>query len=115
MEMQKPDEGIRYIREALKADPDDANARADLARGLELKGETEAAVAEFQRALAIDPSLNRLHYVLARLYRKMGKPELARRESGIFQKKEAGARRQQIERMKKLRELEGQRTGDAKP
>ena len=70
----------------------------------ELLGDTPKAIAEYSRALELDPSLNRLHYVLARLYRKIGKPGLAEREYRVFQKNEAGARRLLLERTRKLRE-----------
>jgi Tfp pilus assembly protein PilF len=52
----------------------------------------EKALREYSRALGDDPALNRLHYVLARLYRKLGKPELADREFQIFQQNEATER-----------------------
>ena len=71
---------------------------------LELLDDTPRAIAEYSRALQLDPSLNRLHYVLARLYRKIGKPELAQREYEVFQKNEAGARQLLLERTRKLRE-----------
>jgi Tfp pilus assembly protein PilF len=76
----------------LNADPDDAQARADLARGFELLGEVDKAVVEYRRALALDPSLNRLHYVLGRIYRKQGKGELADNEFRVFEQNEASER-----------------------
>jgi tetratricopeptide (TPR) repeat protein len=116
VELQEPQKGIPYIQEALKGDPEDANARADLARGLDLLGQTEKAIAEYKRALELDSSLNRLHYVLARLYRKTGRPELAEREYQIFQSNEATARQQNLERVRRLRESEALKASpQAKP
>ena len=80
----------------VEADPDDAQARADLARGYELQGQIDKAVAEYQRTLKLDPSLNRIHYVLGRIYRKKGKTELADAEFRVFEQNEA------IERTKNL-------------
>ena len=102
--LRQANQGIPYIEEALKSDPGDPDVHADLARGLELTADTQRAIAEYARALELDPSLNRLHYVLARLYRKIGKPELAERENEVFQKNEAGARQLLLERTRKLRE-----------
>ena len=102
--LRQADKGVPYIEEALKNDPSDPDVHADLARGLELTGDTQRAITEYARALELDPSLNRLHYVLARLYRKIGKPELAERENEVFQKNEAGARQLLLERTRKLRE-----------
>jgi tetratricopeptide (TPR) repeat protein len=105
------DKAIQYLEEALKGDPDDANARADLAQGLEVLGNTGRAIAEYQRALKLDPSLNRIHYVLGRLYRKTGKAELADREYKLFRTNEATARQQSLERLRGLREAAVQNDG----
>src|SRR2546422_8257539 len=80
IQLRDPQKGMPYVQSVLKTDPDDALARADLARGFELLGEVDKAIAEYQRALALDPSLNRIHYVLGRIYRKQGKAELADNE-----------------------------------
>jgi tetratricopeptide (TPR) repeat protein len=92
IQLRDPQKGIPYIQSVLKMEPDDAQARADLARGLELLGEVDKAVAEYQRALALDPALNRIHYVLGRIYRKQGKAELADNEFRVFAKNEASER-----------------------
>jgi len=99
-QLRQPDKALPHLEAVLAADPLHAEARSDYARCHELKGNLEKALTEYQRALANDPSLNRLHYVLARLYRRVGKPELADREFKIFQKNEAAER----ERGRRLRE-----------
>lgn len=113
--LRQAEKGIPYIEEALKNDPNDPDVHADLARGLELLDDTPRAIAEYSRALQLDPSLNRLHYVLARLYRKIGKPELAQREYEVFQKNEAGARQLLLERTRKLRETTAAAAPPAQP
>ncbi|MBM3739255.1 MAG: tetratricopeptide repeat protein [Acidobacteria bacterium] len=102
--LRQPDKGIPFIEEALKNDPADPDAHADLARGLELTGDVPKAIAAYARALELDPSMNRLRYVLARLYRKIGRPDLAERENRLFQKNEESARQLLLERTRKLRE-----------
>lgn len=104
VELREADKGVPLLQEALKIDPGDANAHFDLGRGLEIREDFAGALASYQRALQLDPSMNRLHYVLARLYRRMGKPELATQEYKKFQQKEAGARQQYQERLRRLRE-----------
>lgn len=104
VELRDADKGVPLLREALKADPDDATAHFDLGRGLELRDDLPGAMAAYQRALQLDPTMNRLRYVLARLYRRIGKPELAAREYKLFQQYEAGARQQYQDRLRRLRE-----------
>jgi Tfp pilus assembly protein PilF len=76
------------LEAVLSADPKNAEARSDYARCHELKGDVQKALLEYQRALLDDPSLNRLHCVLARLYRRTGRPDLAEREFEIFRQHE---------------------------
>ena len=74
-----------------------------MARGWELKGNMEKALEEYKLALQHDLSLNRLHYVLARIYRKRGRLDLAERETQIFQQNEKDERRKLLERVEGLR------------
>src|SRR5437879_13771393 len=109
--MREAEKGIPYLEEALREDPEDANARADLAQGMEQRGDIDRAIVEYRRALKLDPSLNRIHYILARIYRKKGKPELADREYELFRTNEGTARQMSLERLRKLREAEAHKTG----
>ena len=104
LQQRDPEKAIPYLQEALRQNPDDANATADLGSAMELRGDTARAIVEYQKAIKLDPSLNRLHYVLARLYRKMEKPDLAERENQLFRDNEATARQQGLERLRQLRE-----------
>jgi tetratricopeptide (TPR) repeat protein len=104
VQQREPEKAIPYLRDALKQDPDEAGARADLAQALEMRGDTAGAILEYQQALKLDPALNRIHYVLARLYRRMDKPDLAERETELFRKNDATARQQGLERLRRLRE-----------
>lgn len=104
--LRQADKATPLLEQALAEDPDDASATADLARAFELRGDTAKAIAEYERALKLDPSLNRVRYVLARLYRKIGKPELAERQYQLFRATENTARQQYLDRLRKLRELD---------
>jgi 5-bromo-4-chloroindolyl phosphate hydrolysis protein len=53
--------------------------------------------------LELDPSLNRVHYVLGRIYRKLNQIEMANREYQIFQENESRARETHLQRLEKLR------------
>jgi tetratricopeptide (TPR) repeat protein len=91
-QLRQPDRALPHLDAVLAANPLHAEARSDYARCFELGGDLEKALSEYRRALADDPALNRLHYVLARLYRRLGKPELADREFQIFQQNDAAER-----------------------
>ncbi len=103
VQIREPDKALPYLTEALKINPNDAEAWADLARAHELGGELEKSLLEYHKALELDPSLNRLHYVLARLYRRMGKAELADKENQLFQKNESDERKLHLERLDRVR------------
>ncbi|PYV93082.1 MAG: hypothetical protein DMG05_02605 [Acidobacteria bacterium] len=103
VQLREPDDGWPYLEDVLKADPSDAQTRTALARGWELKGNMEKALEEYKLALQHDPGLNRLHYVLARIYRKRGRLDLAERETQIFQQNEKDERRKLLERVEGLR------------
>ena len=96
--------GMPYLHEAVKALPDDADVHTDLARGYELLEEWEKAIEEYKRGLALDPELNRIHYVLARIYRSRGRPDLAQKEFRLFKANEETARLKHVERVQKLRQ-----------
>jgi Tfp pilus assembly protein PilF len=81
----------------------------DLARGYELSGQPARAIGEYQLALKIDPTMNRIHYVLGRIYRAQGKESLADREYQIFEENEANERNKQRER---LRQALGHKAAD---
>ena len=89
IQLHNPQKGIPYVQAVLREDPEDGQAHADLARGFELLGDLDKAVTEYRRALTLDPSLNRIRYILGRLYRRQGKAELAENEFRVFERNEA--------------------------
>jgi tetratricopeptide (TPR) repeat protein len=70
----------------LKANGGDALSYSAMGRLHELKNQLEQAAAAYKRALTLDPSQNRLHYLLSNVYRKMGNIALADQESALFQR-----------------------------
>ncbi len=70
---QNPEEGVKLLRDALRADPSLSDAHYYLASGLMSLGQDTDAIHEFELAIAADPANNRAmsaYYKLAQLYRK---------------------------------------------
>jgi tetratricopeptide (TPR) repeat protein len=97
VDFRQADEAIPYLEDALRKAPEDPDAHAALGRAHELRGEEQKAAVEYGRALALNPGLNRLHYVLAELYRRLGKDTLAQSEFDLFQQAGIAERQQHVE------------------
>lgn len=73
-------DGIEKERRAIAIDPKSRDAHYVLAKGLEYEGDFENAALEGELALTL-PEANasdaEIHFLLARLYRKLNKPDLA--------------------------------------
>lgn len=77
---QNASQGVEFLRSALHEDPSLRNAHYYLGEGLMNMNQEHAAVAEFQQAIAADPSDNcaaRSWYKLAMVYRKTGDTQAA--------------------------------------
>ncbi|MBM3786529.1 MAG: tetratricopeptide repeat protein [Acidobacteria bacterium] len=101
IEQQRPELGIQMLEEVLRRNPGESELRSELARALEMTGETTRALEQYETALSRDPSLTRLHYVLSRLYRRAGQPDQAQRHLRLFQQSEENRHsrlREQVER-----------------
>lgn len=83
---QLPGMALPILHSLLREYPDDAYAWADLGKAQAQLKQREAALKSLQRALALDPSLNKLHYKMAMIYRGLGKEDLAREQIRIFLK-----------------------------
>jgi tetratricopeptide (TPR) repeat protein len=69
---QNPTEGVKLLRDALRADPSLSDAHYYLADGLTGLGQDEDAIHEFELAIAADPTNERAmsaYYRLSQLYR----------------------------------------------
>ncbi len=78
--MGRNEDGIEKERRAIGIDPKSRDAHYVLAKGLEHEGDFENAALEGEQALTL-PEANasdaEIHFLLARLYRKLKKPDLA--------------------------------------
>jgi tetratricopeptide (TPR) repeat protein len=74
----RTDEAEKHLREAVRIDPDLAQAQYQLGSLLEARGALEQGLAHLSRAAELDPSDPKPHYALGRLYRRTGDDERAR-------------------------------------
>jgi len=74
-------DSIEKDQRAIEIDPESRDAHYEFAKGLDQKGDFGKSALEGERALAL-PELatsdTQIHYLLARLYRKLNKPALAK-------------------------------------
>ena len=104
--MRDGEEALPFLLAATEADPEDADVRTDLGRAYELLQRWDDAIAEYLLALELDPALNRVHYVLARLYRQLGKDDLAQQQFQLFKRNEDESRQARNARIQRLRKKE---------
>ena len=62
-------------------------------------------------AAELDPALNRVRYVLARLYRQLGQNDMAQQQFQLFKRNEDEARRTRNARIQRLRKKEAPGSG----
>jgi tetratricopeptide (TPR) repeat protein len=65
-------EAVEALRASIQAKPDFAPARAELGRLLFKRDEVDLAIAELEKAIALDPAGTPALYVLSQAYRKKG-------------------------------------------
>ena len=106
VQLREASQALPFLLAAREADPEDADVRTDLGRAFELLQRWDEAVAEYRLALDLDPTLNRVHYVLARLYRQLGEPELAKQQFDVFKRNEDEDRLTRTARIQRLRKRE---------
>lgn len=76
----------KAYQKALSLQPGDADAALGMARVLSERGEDEKALPLLQGVIAADPGNMLAHYRLSALYRKLHRPEDARKELAAYQK-----------------------------
>lgn len=106
VQLREGESALPYLTAAAEADPEDADVRTDLGRAYELLQQWDDAVSAYLLALDLDPALNRVHYVLARLYRQLGNDELAQQQFQLFKRNEDEARQARTARIQRLRKRE---------
>lgn len=79
LEQNRVDEATASYRRGLELDPDAAAAVYRLGRAQAAAGDDEAALASFRRALELAPYANLVHYPIAQIYQRLGRPDEAAR------------------------------------
>jgi tetratricopeptide (TPR) repeat protein len=77
-------EAAHYLEAAVNAKPDFVEARKQWAKALSLLQDNQKAIRQLEIAAAADPQDDSIHYLLARIYRKIGRQDKAQKELGIF-------------------------------
>jgi tetratricopeptide (TPR) repeat protein len=74
-------EGIKELEQAVALDPNQYEARASLGRALVAKGRALESIAHLVRAAELAPDNPEPHFQLSQAYRRLGKHDLAKKES----------------------------------
>lgn len=80
------EEAEKELREALRLNPELAQAQYQLGTVLEAEDHVESAIAALQEAIRLDVNYAEPHYELARIYRKQGKTAAAKAEVDAYLK-----------------------------
>jgi tetratricopeptide (TPR) repeat protein len=83
---------IQHFSQAVKNDPDFADAMVELGRALVSADRAAEAVPPLERAVKLQPANPGAHYLLSTAYRRVGRDEDAKREMAAFQQAQAKAR-----------------------
>ena len=78
------EEAVLQYEEALRLSPKHAPAAFNLGTALEDLKRTNAAIAAYRRAVALDEQLADAHYNLSRLYEKIGQRQAALRHLSAY-------------------------------
>ncbi len=100
---ENPGKALDYARKALELDPRSDRAWFQKGKADERQGHLDDAVDSMNRAIAISPRSSSYYYVLAGLYRRLGKTEESRRALESFTRLE-----------KETNELERKRRGGSR-
>ena len=88
LSLGRTQDGIGKVRRAIEADPQSRDAHYELAKGLDHDGDFQNAAVEAERALTlpeVGTSDAQIHFLLAKLYRKLNQPDLAKTHLEKFQ------------------------------
>jgi tetratricopeptide (TPR) repeat protein len=84
--LNRLDEAVARLYEALSYNPQFPQAHYELALVLEKERKFEEAIAPLQRAIELDPLYAEPHYTLGRIYQRQGKREAAQEQIEDFKK-----------------------------
>ncbi len=88
LSLGRTEDSIEKDRRAIEADPKSRDAHYELAKGLDYEGDFNNAAREGERALTLpdlDTTDAQIHFLLAKLYRKLNEPDLAKAHLEKFQ------------------------------
>ena len=104
-ETGKLSESVRYLREAVDAEPKNREARLELGRALFETGDVEGAIRESEALLQIDPNNIDGLYNLGAIYGNLGQDQRAREywEKAIAVGPDSDSGRRAKENLQKLR------------
>jgi tetratricopeptide (TPR) repeat protein len=72
LQQKMPRQALNYFQEAAREQPRNANEIMNAGIASEYAGDIGAAISSFERAIDLDPSLQRAYFELARLYESNG-------------------------------------------
>jgi tetratricopeptide (TPR) repeat protein len=84
--LNRLDEAVARLHEALSYNPKFPQAHYQLGLVLEKEGKFQEAIAPLQQAIGLEPSYPEPHYTLGRIYQRQGKREEAQEEIEKFKK-----------------------------
>ncbi|MGE5645667.1 MAG: tetratricopeptide repeat protein [Acidobacteriota bacterium] len=85
LKQNKPDEALPFLRRAVAAGPDNAQAHEELGKAYSSLGRIDAAQRELEKAIELGPKVARFHFTLGQLYRKAGMMEKAKAELETYE------------------------------
>jgi Flp pilus assembly protein TadD len=74
-----------YLVDALNLNPDNPKSHFQMAIVLENTGDLDGALRQLEQTTKLDPTMAGAHYRAARIYKKLGKKDLADKEFAQFQ------------------------------
>jgi tetratricopeptide (TPR) repeat protein len=91
-------EAVRLLEYVIRTNPRDVDARVELADIRHKTGQYEAAVRLLQEALSFDPRNSRAHFLLGKVFTRLGKPAEAEQHFKTFQDLEKSGTETQSEK-----------------
>ncbi len=91
-------EAMRLLEYVIRTNPKDVDARVELADIRHKTGQYEAAVRILQEALSFDPRNGRAHFLLGKVFTRLGKPAEAEQHFKTFQDLEKSGAETQSEK-----------------
>jgi tetratricopeptide (TPR) repeat protein len=98
-----PEKALEHARKALELNPESDRAWFQKSRADDSRGDLVEAVASLNQAISLNPRAASYYYVLARLYRRLGKAKESREALATFKRLERETEELQKKRREKTR------------